>query len=99
MLPSTAAGAQAGPLIRPTRGRSAAVQDDDPTLGALRHAERTAYLELSRAYADLADIEPGDTDAMWNARRRVSRHTGFWTEASDAYFAALAASTQQGGAL
>jgi len=30
---------------------------------------------------------------MWNARRRVNRHTGFWSEASDTYFAALADAT------
>jgi len=84
----------AAPLtIPPVVGRRRIERDDEPTLNALRHAERTAYMELSRAYADLADIAPGDTDAMWNARRRVNRHTGFWSEASDTYFAALADAT------
>jgi len=78
------------PMIRPTRGHAFVERDDEPTLNALRHAERTAYMELSHAYADLADTPSGDKDSMWNARRRVARHTGFWTEASEAYFAALA---------
>ncbi len=69
-------------------------RDDEPTLAGLRHAERSASMELCRAYADLADIAPGDKDAMWNARRRVARHLAFWTDASDAYFAALAASIE-----
>ncbi len=72
-------------------------RDDEPTLPALRHAERTTSMELCRAYAELADISPGDKDALWNARRRIARHTAFWTEASDAYFAALAASIEGEG--
>lgn len=66
-------------------------RDDEPTLAGLRHAERSTSMELCRAYADLADVAPSDKDAMWNARRRVARHIAFWTDASDAYFAALAA--------
>lgn len=90
MIFPTPAAELAKPIIRTTRGRSIAAQPDEPTVGALRHAERTAYMELSRAYADLADTPPGDRDAMWNASRRVERHKGFWADASDAYFAALA---------
>lgn len=81
------AATQAIPVIV---GRRPVERDDKPTLAALRHAERTAFMELCRAYADLADIPPRGSDAIWNARDRVSRRTRIWVTASEAYFAALA---------
>lgn len=80
-------------LARPGHPPSIA-RDAEPTLAALRHAERTAYMELCRAYADLADIPPRGRDAIWNARERVTRRTRIWVTASEAYFAALAASIE-----
>ena len=81
--------------IRPTRGRHQVERDPEPTVAALRHAEGTAYIELSRAHTDLADAALDDAIAIADARRRIARHTGFWKLASEAYFAALAASIEE----
>lgn len=75
--------------IRP--GRPPLVERDaEPTLSALRHAERMAYMDLARAHADLVAVPPRGVDAAWTARNRVARRAEAWARASDAYFAALA---------
>ena len=80
-----------------TRGRAFAERDDVPTLTAMRHSEAAAFIELVRAYADLADIAPSNSITVKSARDRITRRTADWTAASNAYFAALAASIEGEG--
>lgn len=73
-----------------TRGRAFVERDEEPSLAALQHVERTAYMELARAYNALIDLAPSDAVTLKSARDRVTRRTGMWAAASQAYFAALA---------